>query len=105
MPVHEFVCRGCEDKLVLTSQISDPTPHHPYCNHCKQRYAKVFGFGFNPIQIEINSPAVGKFGSQRSYKTALDRHSDHHSERVGRAITYEAFDPRDSDQDPRKELK
>lgn len=97
MAKHEFHCRTClETKTIITPAGESPDVPH----HCNQRMAKRFGFRFNEVPIEIGSPGLGRFGSMRSYKTARDRHSDEHSERVGRAVTYETFDPRDPDQSP-----
>ena len=104
MPSHHFVCRQCGDKQIIDSTITMPSPPHPYCHKCHRTYAKVFGFNTTPMQIEISSPH-GKFGSERAYNTARDQRSAEHSERVGREVTFESFDPRDPDQDPRKPLK
>jgi len=100
MPSHHFVCRGCGDKEVLTASVHEPTPNHPYCNTCRQRYAKVFGFKPMAFPIEIHSPNVGKHGSQRSYNTARDRLAAQHTERTGMEVKYDSFDLRDNDKSP-----
>ena len=99
MPEHHFVCRSCGDKLILDSPIGR-SPNTPYCNTCRRRYSKIFGFSSSQIPIEIMSTGFGRFGSMRAYKAERDRRSAEHSERVGMDIQYDTFSPADNDQSP-----
>lgn len=106
MPIYQFKCNECGDIAEVQASIRFPTPNPPMCTKCSRVMVRKYSpFGMTPIMVEINSPAVGKHGSVRSYKTALDRHSDIHSHRVGREVKYESFDGRDPDQDPTKPLR
>lgn len=100
MPAHHFVCRQCGTVKVIHSSITNPSPEHPYCTDCHRTFAKQFGFSHTAMDIEIHSPNVGKHGSTRSYRTALDRLSDVHSERVGMEVNYESFSKDDKDMSP-----
>lgn len=97
MATHEYYCHFCGADRLITTRTGESPPTPRCCNHAM---AKRFGFSFPRVPIEIASSGLGRFGSMRAYNTARDRHSDEHSERVGRAVTYETFDPRDPTQDP-----
>jgi hypothetical protein len=105
MPIYQYKCNGCGETSDITASIRMPTPNPPHCYSCHRVMVRKYSpFGFTPIEIEISGPG-GKFGSKRAYNTDRDRRSEEHSERVGREVTFESFDPRDPDQDPRKPLK
>lgn len=98
MPSHEYVCRQCGDTITLTSP-PGRAPNTPYCNTCRRRYAKVFGFSFTPIPIEIKTPG-GRFGSMKAAARERGNRAGEHSERAGRDVVYEPFDAKDPEQNP-----
>lgn len=97
MATHEYHCRECGIDRTITA---NPGEAPPVPSHCGQQMAKRFGFSFAEVRKEIHSGGLGHFDSDRKYRSALSRASDEASERIGRAVTYESFDPRDPGQDP-----
>jgi hypothetical protein len=91
MPLHEFICRDCNDTLYTQVPIGED-PDTPYCPIHQHLYSRVYSFNAKHIPIEITSSGVGKHGSVRSYKTALSKLSDEHTERIGRQVSYEPID-------------
>ena len=106
MPIYQYKCNGCGDIEDVAASIHFPTPNPPMCIECHRVMVRKYSpFGFTGIEIEINSPNVGKHGSKRSYNTARDRLAAEHTERVGMEVKLESFDARDTDQDPTKPLR
>ena len=105
MPIYQYRCRACGFEKELLRSIDESIPPQLECRVCGMSAKRVFSFGWQPFEIEINSPNVGKHGSKRSYNTARDRLAEEHSNRVGMDVQLESFDARDPDADPTKPLR
>ncbi len=105
MPVYQYRCRACGFEKETLQSIDEDVAAQLECRVCGGAAKRVFSFGWQPFEIEIHSPNVGKHGSKRSYNTARDRLAAEHTERVGMEVKLESFDARDKDQDPTKPLR